>query len=197
MKILHLSDTHGLHRRLTHLPEADVVVHTGDFCMAGTESEAIDFLQWFCDLPHRHKVFVCGNHDDCLYGATIDGLDPNCHYLCCSGVEIEGVRFYGVPLFVQDCIDGRLNRQFAGIPAATDVLLTHMPPHGILDSDGSVHYGSDELLTRVKAVQPRLHLFGHTHAANGRCRRGATVFVNSAVATESYDALQRPHVLTL
>lgn len=197
MRILHLSDTHGLHRRLAHLPAADVVAHTGDFCMAGTESEAIDFLQWFCDLPYAHKVFVCGNHDDCLRGATIEGLDPNCHYLCCSGVEIEGVRFYGVPLFVNDCISGQQRRWFAGIPAVTDVVLTHMPPRGILDRDGNVHFGSETLLERVKAVRPRLHLFGHTHAANGVWDDGTTVFANSAIATGSYDALQRPHVLTL
>ena len=47
MKILHLSDTHGCHHRLRDLPEADVVVHSGDFCMVGSEQEAIDFLNWF------------------------------------------------------------------------------------------------------------------------------------------------------
>ena len=51
MKILHLSDTHNCHHRLRDLPEADVVVHSGDFCMVGSEQEAIDFLNWFCDLP--------------------------------------------------------------------------------------------------------------------------------------------------
>lgn len=50
MKILHLSDTHNCHRRLGDLPEADVVEHSGDFCMVGTEKEALDFLHWFCDL---------------------------------------------------------------------------------------------------------------------------------------------------
>ena len=40
MKILHLSDTHGCHRRLRDLPEADVVIHSGDFTMNGSEAEA-------------------------------------------------------------------------------------------------------------------------------------------------------------
>lgn len=39
MKILHLSDTHSLHRRLENLPEADVLVHCMDFTMNGTETE--------------------------------------------------------------------------------------------------------------------------------------------------------------
>ena len=55
MRILHLSDTHNCHRRLKALPEADVVVHSGDFCMVGNEAEAIDFLNWFCDLSYRQK----------------------------------------------------------------------------------------------------------------------------------------------
>lgn len=38
MHILHLSDTHGCHRLLGNLPEADVVVHSGDFCMVGAEN---------------------------------------------------------------------------------------------------------------------------------------------------------------
>lgn len=36
MKILHLSDTHGLHRRLKDMPAADVLIHTGDLTNNGT-----------------------------------------------------------------------------------------------------------------------------------------------------------------
>ena len=34
MKILHLSDTHSQHKELTDLPEADIIVHSGDFTFA-------------------------------------------------------------------------------------------------------------------------------------------------------------------
>ena len=61
--ILCLSDTHNRHRSLRHLPEADVLVHCGDFTEHGTEEEALDFLNWLCDLPYRHKLFTIGNHD--------------------------------------------------------------------------------------------------------------------------------------
>ena len=46
MKILHISDTHGCHHRLRDLPEADVAVHSGDFCMVGTTTEAIGFATY-------------------------------------------------------------------------------------------------------------------------------------------------------
>ena len=97
------------------------------------EQEALDFLNWFCDLPYKHKIFICGNHDDCLYGANIDGLDGNVQYLCNSGIEIDGVKFYGVPMFMGDCITDRQSRHYANIPDDTDVLITHSPAYGIFD----------------------------------------------------------------
>ncbi len=45
MRILHISDTHGCHRRLKNLPEADVIVHSGDITMTGGADEAIDFTR--------------------------------------------------------------------------------------------------------------------------------------------------------
>ena len=195
--ILHLSDTHGAHRRLGELPAADVVVHSGDFTMAGSEAEAMDFLEWFCDLPHRHKIFICGNHDECLYGATIDGLDSNVHYLCNSGVEIEGVKFYGVPMFMTDCISERQNRHYAAIPADTDVLVTHTPPYGILDFDDNIHYGSETLLQRVVEISPRLHLFGHIHRQHGTTDNGTTRFSNGAIMNTDYTDLHAPNLINI
>lgn len=63
MKLLHISDTHGKHKLLSDLPKADIIVHSGDVSMTGTEEEIIDFLNWFLDLPYKYKVFVPGNHD--------------------------------------------------------------------------------------------------------------------------------------
>lgn len=162
MRILHLSDTHSYHTRLRNLPEADIVVHSGDFCMAGSEQEALDFLNWFCDLPYRHKIFICGNHDECLYGNDINGLDSNVHYMCNSGIEIEGVKFYGVPMFFVDCLTDQQKLNYERIPPDTDVLITHAPAHGILDRDGSIHLGSQDLLKKLSAPTLRL-IFSATY----------------------------------
>ena len=200
MKILHLSDTHNCHRRLRDLPEADVVVHSGDFCMAGTEQEALDFLNWFCDLPYKHKIFICGNHDDCLYGANIDGLDGNVHYLCNSGIEIEGVNFYGVPMFMGDCITDRQSRHYANIPDDTDVLITHTPAYGILDYDDGINYGSAEILMKLSDLSLKAHLFGHIHAQHGMEWRHLaagqpTLFSNGAIMNADYTILSTPNII--
>ena len=192
MRILHLSDTHNCHHRLRDFPEADVVVHSGDFCMVGTEQEAIDFMNWFCDLPYRQKIFICGNHDACLYGANIEGLDSNVHYLCNSGIEIEGIKFYGISMFTEDCISDRQNRNYSNIPIDTDVLITHSPAFGILDFDDNIHYGSKELLTRLSALNLRAHLFGHIHANHGITTIGNTIFSNGAIMNTDYTHLLNP-----
>ncbi|MBD5331204.1 MAG: serine/threonine protein phosphatase [Bacteroides sp.] len=200
MKILHLSDTHAAHHRLHELPEADVVVHSGDFCMVGEEREALDFLNWFCDLPYRHKIFICGNHDSCLYGANIDGLDSNVHYLCNSGIEIEGLKFYGVPMFMEDCVTNRQTSYYTNTPADTDILITHSPAYGILDLDDSIdgefiHYGSEEILALVMKIHPRAHLFGHIHRQHGLTKQNGIIFSNGAIMNEDYSRLNIPNII--
>ncbi len=202
MRILHISDTHGAHHRLHELPHADIVVHSGDFCMVGEEREALDFLNWFCDLPYNHKIFICGNHDSCLYGAGIDGLDSNMHYLCNSGIEIEGMKFYGVPMFMEDCISSRQTHNYAQIPDDTDILITHSPAYGILDLDDSIdgefiHYGSEEVLERVMSIKPRAHLFGHVHRQHGETQQNGIIFSNGAIMNGDYSKLNQPTIIEI
>ena len=195
MTILHLSDTHGVHRELGLLPEADVIVHTGDFTWAGTEGEALDFMDWFCGLPYRHKVFIAGNHDGCLYGGNIEGLPDDCHYLCGSGVTIDGVRFWGVPLFIEDVHSKQYAAMLDAVPYDTDVLLTHQPPRGILDMSKDDHYGSQSILQTIQYVMPKVHLFGHVHDAYGMTKMRGTLFSNAAVVDDGYALTHVPRVI--
>ena len=186
--ILHISDTHGLHRQLNALPAADVLIHSGDFTMTGSAAEATDFMEWFCAQPHRYKIFIAGNHDICLRNASIDGLPDNCHYLCNSGVIIESIKFYGVPMFAA---------AYDKIPADTDIIITHEPPHEILDFADGIHYGNQELLRRVRQVNPRYHFFGHIHAQCGVIVSGSTTFINGAAMTENNTLIHNMKIIKL
>lgn len=85
----------------------------------------------------------------------------------------------------------------AGIPADTDILITHTPPNGIggLDKihDGT-SVGCEELARKLVddgEVKPALHLFGHIHEARGvhvhaHTSARETVFVNASMV--DYDA---------
>jgi Icc-related predicted phosphoesterase len=187
--ILHISDTHGLHHHLKDLPKADVVVHSGDFTLKGTQEEVMDFANWFLDLPYKYKIFIAGNHDDILFGREFSGMDKNSYYLCNSAVEIEGVRFYGLPMFVQDELIGTSAKNIEQIPSNTDILITHQPPKDILDYADDIHYGSVKLLDKIKKISPRFCLFGHIHAAYGVKKIGNTIFANASLIDDSYHTL--------
>lgn len=198
MRILHISDTHSKHYLLKNLPKADIIIHSGDTSFVGSESEVLDFLNWFCDLDYPHKIFVAGNHDDCLYDGQIEGLPDNLYYLCHSGIEIEGVRFWGVPLFMGDSFkEGRTEQIMAQIPENTDVLISHGPPYGILDFDDNINYGCQNLLKAVELVKPQYHLFGHIHANHGIQKIGQTTFVNSAIMNEMYEFVNKPKLFEI
>jgi len=187
MKIVHISDTHNCHRELKNLPEGDILVHTGDCTMAGTEHEAIDFLDWFCDQPFKHKVFIAGNHDCCFYKMTgIEGLPENIHYLCNSGITLEGVCFYGVPLFIPDVVTRQYDKMLLSIPAKTDVLLTHQTP--LLD---------EKLTERINEITPKAVLFGHEHGGYGISFIGGTIISNGAIVDERYVVTNKPNVITI
>ena len=68
VRILHLSDTHGMHRSIERrfpLPPADVLIHTGDFSESGKKSEIQDFNAWCASLKSRypHIIVIYGNHE--------------------------------------------------------------------------------------------------------------------------------------
>jgi len=61
-KIVCLSDTHNYNEEIA-VPDGDILIHAGDATLRGTIPEIEAFLAWFSRLPHKHKVFVAGNHD--------------------------------------------------------------------------------------------------------------------------------------
>ena len=78
MKILHISDTHGCHRQLHDLPQADIVVHSGDLTMNGSEQEALDFMNWFCDLLIRKRYSFAATTMNACMMPPLTGLMAMC-----------------------------------------------------------------------------------------------------------------------
>lgn len=73
LKILHISDTHGEHDEIgtadnPQLPDADILVHTGDFTDHGGPKETKAFAKWMQNLrgvskPYARKIVITGNHE--------------------------------------------------------------------------------------------------------------------------------------
>ena len=199
MRILHLSDTHSKHHLLKNMPKADVLIHSGDMCFAGTADEFFDFADWFFSLDYPCKIFIAGNHDVILHEADADKLQSflpeNVVYLCNSGVEIEGVKFWGVPFMLE--FGEKLQTELSKIPLDIDVLITHNPPKGILDFDDNINYGCPDLLKSIEQINPRYHLFGHIHAAHGIRKIQQNTFVNAAIMNEAYELVNNPILLEI
>lgn len=208
MKIVALSDTHGKHKKVL-LPEGDLLIHAGDVSVEGRKSQVIDFLKWFGRQPHRHKVFVAGNHDFYFEQNAwhdIKRMIPaGVHYLCDSGVTIEGLKIWGSPI-TPWFYDWAFNRQPGGdiqkhwnlIPEQTDILVTHGPVFGVLDkiADGK-SVGCPGLLEKVRAISPRLHISGHIHEAYGREQLDKTEFINASVLDEHYMVKNKPVIVEI
>jgi len=210
MRIVFISDTHG-HQGLS-LPVGDVLVHCGDATSTGTPAEMDTFLAWFAAQPHSARVLVAGNHDG-LWQKSPDLAAmmlleyPGINYLQDSGVTLGGVRFWGSPWqpafndwhFNLPRRGPGLRAKWSLIPKDTDVLITHGPPYGILDQihPAGEHLGCEELRSRLAAVRPRLHAFGHIHGGWGIAQSKDTLYVNASTCDENYRPGNRPIVVDL
>ena len=136
VRIVCISDTHTLHRQVT-VPDGDVLIHAGDICNHGTRGEVKQFVSWLGELPHRHKIFIAGNHDWPFdkHGRHAHHWIKHGTYLQDTAIMIEGLKFYGSPWQPEFCNwafnlprGKRLEFVWSSIPDDTDVLITHTPP---------------------------------------------------------------------
>ena len=178
MRLVALSDTHLAHGQVS-VPDGDLLVHAGDATRRGKLEELAPFLDWMAALPHRHKVFVAGNHDSCCERdpEAVRGLTAvrGIHYLCDEALELEGLRLFGSPVtpwframaFTQ-ARGPVIAETWAKIPTGLDVLVTHGPPHRIGDRMVlGARVGCADLRERLRAARPKVHVFGHIHEAYG------------------------------
>ena len=208
MKFVAISDTHCRHRAI-RLPKADVLLHAGDISYRGDQREIEDFLKWFGGLPFAHKIFIAGNHDFFFERAKdvlIRKLLPaSVTYLKDDAVVIDGIKIWGspyTPWFYRWAFNKRrgvpMAAQWEKVPDDTDILLTHGPVHGILDlTQNEQHAGDKDLLAKVLAVKPKVHVCGHIHEGYGMVRRHGVKFINACVLNEAYEMANQPQQFEL
>lgn len=144
-----------------------------------------------CVCPKFEQVIFLGGNHDCylddkkctagIHRQANDSLqaflrrNPNALYLCATSVLYRGIKIYGTPTcicrvetkkkrYVSNAFE-RNNRdrynQWRSIPNNVDILLTHLPPAGILTTvEDACPMLANEVFSNV---QPRLHAFGHAH----------------------------------
>lgn len=165
-----------------------------------------EFQLFYRDLKRvreqfKHVIVIPGNHDRIVETDTamvrnlLKGIGVT--LLIDSGVVIGGKKFYGSPWTpfcgywsYQYDNDEAADYHWSKIPKNTDVLITHSPPHGILDISASKwatgNSGCPSLAKHVERVKPKYHFFGHIHEGYGMVEYAHTTFVNAASLKRDY-----------
>jgi Icc-related predicted phosphoesterase len=206
MRVVCISDTHELHREIA-VPAGDLLIHAGDYTFFGNGKRAIlDFNEWLGELPHPHKIVTCGNHEFAVEAdPNLRRLITNATLLLNESTMVGPAKIWGSPLTQHyGGAFGRSNaadriRAYNDIPLDTDIVITHGPPYGILDSTPEYPgpSGDRELREAIFRVKPILHVFGHAHSSYGVRQTRNTCFVNSALFDLDGSVKKRPIVMKI
>lgn len=204
LRIVCLSDTHDRHDRL-EVPDGDVLLHAGDFTGSGTEAQVAAFGAFLAGLPHREKVVIAGNHDFLFEREPERAREllGDVTYLQDAGADVAGLSVWGSPWqpwFFDWAFNlprgAPLAERWALVPDGVDVLVTHGPAHGILDTThGGQRVGCEELARARARIRPRLHVFGHIHESYGTHRDGGILSVNASNCDVRYRPVNAPVVV--
>ena len=189
MRIIHSSDLHGSYKGLLAIDdEFDLWIDTGDFFPNKTrgnhqietryqtkwaehKSLGPRLVDW---LDGRSLVSVGGNHDYISLADLVVDSGGSAHNLSSGSAEVGGMVFAGfreIPFIIGEW-NGEAH-DFSGLvhdalEADPDVLVTHAPPAGILDSP-EYPCGIPGLANALTYSNHRIkaHFFGHVHDSKG------------------------------
>ncbi len=211
MRLVATADTHYPFDA-SMIPDGDVFILAGDMMYEGTPAEWHARVESLAALPHKHKIFVPGNHDyfPLHYrglassqlrrqaGVTLhDDLNP-----C---FEIDDVRFLAIP-FVSGLPGWAYNQDEAWIykwlKDATvgydpDVIISHSPPLYIGDAAKLNNYGcmAFNKWFYEEGHKPSIWISGHVHESYGHRRVNNTAFYNVAMCDSDYNQSNKPMVI--
>ena len=201
-----ISDLHGYN---PELEGGDLLIIAGDLTARDTVNEFIQFRTWVSQQQYRKIVIIGGNHDNCLQDKSFEWpRDPawkkDHSYLEDSGIEFEGLKIWGSPWTARfwnqnpECMAFAvhadvLKHQWDLIPEDTDILVTHSPPHGILDDTYHKRTGCADLRDVINKIEPKLHVFGHIHECGGQMEEfNGIKCVNASVVDQHYNHVNKP-----
>lgn len=218
MKITVISDLHTKHGLIPmeDLPGGDLIICAGDIMNSGyNKNDILDFCTWFNSLEqYDEKIFIAGNHDRMFENhpeAVEELLDI---YLDIDYLQDEAYDLYDLDTDTSTKIYGspwqpefyswafnlpkngiELAGKWEAIPGNTDILITHGPAFGTLDTVAGRPWdnlGCELLAERIKVIKPKIHVCGHIHSGYGYEFKDGTHFFNAAVLDEAYEYTQKP-----
>jgi Icc-related predicted phosphoesterase len=227
MRLCFISDVHCKQNKVT-VPECDILISCGDYSFKGEKHVVKDYHKWLNKQQAKHIVSINGNHElwveQDFYAAKAIAVEqcPRVHFIQGELVEIEGLKIYGdahTPYFfnwawnaARDPVEAShtfkplIKDIWDKIPNETQILVTHGPPMGILDTvieqhtGRYIHVGCKDLLNKVDTLPNlKVHGFGHLHLSGGKLyqRDDGKIFINAAICDDSYKPTRSPVVIDI
>lgn len=210
-----VSDMHG---SIPDLEGGDLLIVGGDLTGIDAPEEYLTYFQWLSEQKYERIVWIAGNHDGLLTNDKLireiksSEFFPTSHYaekieyLKDSGTEFKGLKIWGSPWtptfqdwhFMKDRGQS-IKAMWDKIPLDTNILITHGPPLGILDSvdlgysNMNTQVGCEDLMNKIKQLKDlKLHVFGHIHESHGTVKLQETTFVNASIMNVDFDPENKP-----
>lgn len=213
-RIVALSDMHGQLVDVDQINQLnpDIVIVAGDSAPFSNHSN--DFqMHWFENVfnpwlngINTTVVGIGGNHDFALESNPDWAREAiNWHYLDRYGVTIASLKLWGsayvpnLPEWAFHASEHKLWDIYQAIPDDIDILITHGPAEGILDTTSYTHVGSAALAEWFKTREklPKIHISGHIHEAYGKTEVYGTKFYNVSVLNRDYRPTNEPTLIEL
>ena len=182
VRLVCVSDTHESEQVL-NLPKGDILIHCGDILLLSpkqSEKVAIErfkkFIKWFGNQNQKHKIMICGNHDNRIAEMGQDMIRDLCsqtgrhiNYLQHDSLSLMGINFFGIPNSYgrssNNCFQTKSLIDYSSIPTETDIVISHGPCLGI--SPNCNTFFVKEFHNGLKHTNTDLILAGHLHWSEG------------------------------
>ncbi|KAM0144977.1 hypothetical protein ACHAP3_000099 [Botrytis cinerea] len=189
-----ISDTHEHSLNVANMPEVDVLLHTGDSTNFGELEALKDSIRMMSTIEAEVENMFDDEYSE-YHQSALDIMtgqsakDARVTYLT-EGTRTfsleNGAKFtvYASPYTcgsmgfqykinedrfnnATQVVPGQISIATNPIPEGVDIVMTHGPPHTILDQVDGSHKGCRNLLRAVGRVRPLMHCFGHIHEGSG------------------------------
>jgi len=214
IKVVAMSDLHGILPPSNTIPKCDLVLIGGDICgHHGIFDQSVwlydTFRPWLENLPAERVVGVAGNHD--FIWEKSPHLVPKLPwiYLQDNMYTYKGWKIYGSPWQLRfydwafNLDEPEIERKWNLIPDDVDILVLHGPPKFFGDKVTSIKSGEDgfagslSLTNRIRVIQPKLVVFGHIHPGFGIYEENGTILANVSLVDNKYLWKNHPVQFTL